>query len=241
VAATKAKNGGLAIRPHKLTAAASAAMAASAQAASNAQQQDEQHSDGQNQLGHGTPNSRPKKRLPSGKGKKSQGGDMPSQPDHIPPVPQIPDMHRGSSPGQGQGQHGTPTMMTLQPPYGIPSEHYGHGHPQHPHPHHPHHQQHQHQASPTQASFYPHSPGTAPPSDYGGYYGGHPGYLMHQQQGQGTPGQGQGTPGQGQGQGQQTPQSIGYGDSRQRMMMDGGRNLGMNYVGPGGHSGQDVQ
>lgn len=57
---------------------------------------------------------------------------------------------------------------------------------------------------------------------------------MHQQQ-QGTPGQGQTS-----GQGQQTPGSIGYGDSRQRMMMEGGRNLGMGYVGPG-HQGQDVQ
>jgi len=211
VAATKAKNGGLAIRPHKLTAAASAAMAASAQAASNAQAEDQHHSasDGQNNLGHGTPNSRPKKRLPSGKGKKPQMGD-------IPPVPTIPEIHRDSP-------HNTPTMMTLQSPYGIPQEHY----------HHPHHQ------SPGQ--FYqppPHSPGQG---DYGGYYGGHPGYMMHQQQtpqsqGQG-PLQGQGGMQQGQMQGGQGGQGTPiYGDSRGRMMMEGGRNLGMGYVGPGGQT-----
>jgi hypothetical protein len=210
VAATKAKNGGLAIRPHKLTAAASAAMAASAQAASNAQAEEHHHSE-MNQLGLGTPGSRPKKRLPSGKGKKAQSGEMQSQPDHIPPVPQIPDMHRGQSP-----QHNTPTMMALQSPYGhLPAEHYGHG---------------QHNASPTSANFYSHSPGQhhqAPPQgggDYGGYYGGHPhaGYMMHQQQQQQ----------------QQHQQGMQYEDTRQRMMMEGGRNLGMGYVPPGGHNGQ---
>jgi len=223
VAATKAKNGGLAIRPHKLTAAASAAMAASAQAASNAQAEDQHHSnsasDGQNNLGHGTPNSRPKKRLPSGKGKKPQMGE------NIPPVPQIPDMHRGNSP------HNTPTMMSLQSPYGLP----------HHDPHH--HQQQQQYQSPGQ--FYqpppqhPHSPGQGQghghgqgQGDYGGYYGGH--YMMHQQTPQGGP---QGQPPQGQMQGGQGGQGAPiYGDSRGRMMMEGGRNLGMGYVGPGGQN-----
>jgi hypothetical protein len=146
-------------------------------------------------------------------------GEIPSQPDQIPPVPQLPDMHhRGGSPNTH-----TPTMMTLQSPYGhVPPEHY---------------QQQQHMASPTQASFYhphPHtqSPGGHPQQqqagqgDYGGYYGAHPGYLMHQQQ-------------QQQHQGQQQQQQM-YGDSRQRMMLEGGRNLGMGYVGPGGHGQGDV-
>ncbi|RSH90748.1 transcription factor of the MADS box [Saitozyma podzolica] len=114
VPATKAKNGGLAIRPHKLTAAASAAMAASAQAAhaqSGAAPVDP-HGHGQSDInaqqaeaaaavGQGTPvSARPKKRLPSGKRKGGAAAqpDVPSQPEVIPPVPSIPDMHRQASP-----------------------------------------------------------------------------------------------------------------------------------------------
>jgi hypothetical protein len=57
--------------------------------------------------------------------------------------------------------------------------------------------------------------------------------MMHQQAPQGGPQGQQGPPGsQGPMPGQQgTPI---YGDSRGRMMMEGGRNLGMGYVGPGG-------
>lgn len=192
-------------------------MAASAQAASNAHAEEHQASgsntqqaDAAAQIGHGTPASRPKKRLPSGKGKKAQSGsEMPQQPDQIPPVPQIPDMHRAGSPNTH-----TPTMMSLQSPYGhVPPEHYGHQ---------------GHLASPTSAGFYhtasPGGPGSGhhapPPGDYGGYYGSHPGYMMHQQH-QGQP-------------------QMQYGDSRQRMMMEGGRNLGMGYVGPGGHNEGNV-
>ena len=178
VPATKAKNGGLAIRPHKLTPSASAALAASAQAASMAQAASEDHSQAQADatagVGQGTPGSaRPKKRLPSGKGKKAAAaaaaeigsGDM------IPPVPQLPDMHRQASP------HGTtPNMIqqTLASPlsagYHIPPE-YAH-----------------HQASPTTASFGYTGP-PPPGQEYGqqaGYYAPPPqpgqGYLNVQQQ-----------------------------------------------------------
>ncbi|WVW85128.1 hypothetical protein I302_107165 [Kwoniella bestiolae CBS 10118] len=126
VAPTKAKNGGLAIRPHKLTAAASAAMAASAQAASdehasNSQSQGQPQPQGQAQahaqaqidaaasIGQGTPAAaRPKKRLPSKKRQASTNQQQPVLPElDIPPVPQIPDIHRQASPNtQGHPSSG---------------------------------------------------------------------------------------------------------------------------------------
>ncbi|WWD18834.1 hypothetical protein CI109_103289 [Kwoniella shandongensis] len=113
VPATKSKNGGLAIRPHKLTAAASAAMAASAQAASEEQQSAaaaaSAHQHQQNQVdaaasvGQGTPvSARPKKRMPSGKKRQtstSAGSQIQGPPElEIPPVPSIPEIHRQASP-----------------------------------------------------------------------------------------------------------------------------------------------
>ncbi|WVQ65516.1 uncharacterized protein L199_003693 [Kwoniella botswanensis] len=123
VAPTKAKNGGLAIRPHKLTAAASAAMAASAQAASDehashnqaqpqgqAQTHAQAQADAAASIGQGTPvSARPKKRLPSKKRQASSSqSQQPVLPElDIPPVPQIPDIHRQASPNtQGHPSSG---------------------------------------------------------------------------------------------------------------------------------------
>ncbi|WVR06685.1 hypothetical protein IAU60_003717 [Kwoniella sp. DSM 27419] len=131
VAPTKAKNGGLAIRPHKLTAAASAAMAASAQAASDeqannaaAQAAAQAASQGgaahaQNQvdavaaIGQGTPSGgRPKKRLPSKKRQASAAAQQPPPELDIPPVPSIPDIHRQASP---HNPHPSSGGLTIDP------------------------------------------------------------------------------------------------------------------------------
>lgn len=123
----KTKNGNLAIRPHKLTAAASAALAASA---GGAEEGTDSQADGQAALGVTTPN-RPKKRLPSGKQKKG-GASATSPSDDIPPVPSLHDMHRATSPGLG---------MSLASPistnYTYPAAHhdYAHAHAHHGHPH----------------------------------------------------------------------------------------------------------
>ena len=161
VAPTKAKNGGLAIRPHKLTASATAALAASAQAAQA--QHDDPNIDPA-AIAQSTPiTARPKKRLPSGRGKKAMQAAMAEndqQNEMIPPVPQMPDLHRQSSPHpQSMLQ---PLASPLSGGYHIPPE-YAH-----------------HQASPTSASF-GYSPG-GPAGDYAGqgFYaspGGHPSYM----------------------------------------------------------------
>lgn len=146
---TKAKNGGLAIRPHKLTAAASAALA---QQAGGADESNGAATDSQASLGVGTPN-RPKKRLPSGKHKK--GSESLASPtginDDLPPVPPIPDMHRQSSPHLGmalaspistnytypahhydQNGHAHHGGGTGQPGFYPPDYAYGYGHGHHP-------------------------------------------------------------------------------------------------------------
>lgn len=169
VHATKAKNGGLAIRPHKLTASASAALAASAQAASQNQARDEDHAPSSQQadaaaaVGQGTPvSARPKKRMPSGKGKKAAAvaaaeaaaANQNNGAELIPPVPSIPDIHRQSSPHQPPN-----TMMPgqLASPmsggYHIPPEYH-------------------HHASPTAPTF---GYGGGPGDYHQGYYGSSPG------------------------------------------------------------------
>ena len=183
VPATKAKNGGLAIRPHKLTASASAALAASAQAASANQNGHDDHAQAQTDaaaaIGQGTPSAaRPKKRMPSGKGKKAQAAaaaeaaaasNGPSSNDQlVPPVPSIPDMHRQSSP---HSAHMVPPSLAspMSGGYHIPPEY-----------HH----------SPTNATFgYATHPASTPGEYNQGYYapppgqghphhhGQHPGYL----------------------------------------------------------------
>jgi hypothetical protein len=152
-------------------------MAASAHAAAQAGPSDN-HAQAQAEaaasVGHGTPVSqRPKKRLPSAKGKKatsSSASDMPSQSDVIPPVPQIPDMHRQASPHPGM-------MGNLASPMSAGYHHIP-----------PEYQHHQHQPSPTNPNFgYPPQQGQS--GDYGSqqYYGPgpqgpHGGYLSLQQQ-----------------------------------------------------------
>lgn len=143
-----------------------------------------QQSDAAAAVGQGTPTSaRPKKRLPSGKGKKAQAtaigtGEIGSSELVPPPVPTIPDMHRQSSPA-----HMMPQQQQLTSPmsagYHIPTEY--------------HHQHHQHQPSPTQRTF-GYTGGQPGAQEYqGGYYGGppaghpghtaqHPTYLNVQQQ-----------------------------------------------------------
>lgn len=165
VPATKAKNGGLAIRPHKLTASASAALAASAQAASmnqNGGGNDHDHAQhAQNQadaaaaIGQGTPvQARPKKRMPSGKGKKAQTAASEMQnggsSELIPPVPSIPDIHRQQQNSPHSASIMPPTLASpLSGGYHIPSEYH----------HHP---------SPTAPSF---GYAGGPPGDYQqGYY-----------------------------------------------------------------------
>lgn len=195
-----AKNGGLSIRPHKLTAAASAAMAASAQQAAAAihhpdllSPMDHQQS-AADLVGQGTPmGSRPKKRLPSGKGRKATGSgnnsssDMPGQSSDVPPVPSIPDMHRQPSP-HSMG-------MTLQSPMSVSASYPGYT-PHHPGEYHPsmhqshHHHQSQHHLgggggggggpSPTQQSF------TYPPGEYSYYPPPQQGQQQQQQQGGGN-------------------------------------------------------
>ncbi|WWC88270.1 uncharacterized protein L201_003177 [Kwoniella dendrophila CBS 6074] len=226
VAPTKAKNGGLAIRPHKLTAAASAAMAASAQAAS-----DEHASHTQNQgqnapqppnqaqqahaqaqvdaaasIGQGTPvAARPKKRMPSKKRQASAAGanQPPPLPElDIPPVPQIPDIHRQASPlGQHPSSGGLvdPSLHSpLSAGFHIPPEYQNQGqgglspnpHHQPPPQHHQQHQQQQQQHQPPQQYYQP-PPGPdgypyyAPPPPHQQHPGhpGHPGYMnMHHHQ-----------------------------------------------------------
>ncbi|WWC71151.1 uncharacterized protein I206_105104 [Kwoniella pini CBS 10737] len=150
VAPTKAKNGGLAIRPHKLTAAASAAMAASAQAASDehasthpsqsqaqAQSQAQQahaqaQADAAASIGQGTPvAARPKKRMPSKKRQASAAHQQPVLPElDIPPVPQIPDIHRQPSPHNPHPSSGGLIDPNLHSPlsagFHVPPE-YGQG------------------------------------------------------------------------------------------------------------------
>ncbi|OCF35080.1 hypothetical protein I316_03120 [Kwoniella heveanensis BCC8398] len=203
VSATKAKNGGLAIRPHKLTAAASAAMAASAQAASEEQasnaaaqaaNQAQAHANAQAEaaasVGQGTPvAARPKKRLPSSK--KRQASNAAAQPPpelDIPPVPTIPDIHRQASPHNPHPSSGGLTIdPSLHSPmsagFQIPPEYQQH-HP-HAHQHHqpPPNQQHQQQ----QQQHYAYPPPTGP-EGYG-YYApppphghGHQYMTLHHQQ-----------------------------------------------------------
>lgn len=142
-------------------------------------------------IGQGTPvGSRPKKRLPSGKGRKAPGSgnnsssDIPGQPSDVPPVPSIPDMHRQPSP-HGMG-------MTLQSPMSVSSAYPGYT-PHHPGEYHPsihQPQQHVHQQqhhlggggsggnggpSPTQQSF------AYPPGEYS-YYPPQQGQQQQQQQ-----------------------------------------------------------
>ncbi|WRT66757.1 uncharacterized protein IL334_003720 [Kwoniella shivajii] len=223
VAPTKAKNGGLAIRPHKLTAAASAAMAASAQAASDehashggqqsqqsinqaqaqAQAQAQQaqahaqaQADAAASIGQGTPAaSRPKKRMPSKKRQASSAAaaassQQPVLPElDIPPVPQIPDIHRQQSPHTQHPSSGGLIDPSLHSPlsagFHIPPEYQQGGQQQHPgglspNPHHAQHQQHHHQQQQHQQQqqhYYP------PPPDGYPYYApppqhqGHPGYM----------------------------------------------------------------
>ncbi|KAK8864141.1 pheromone receptor transcription factor [Kwoniella newhampshirensis] len=140
VPATKSKNGGLAIRPHKLTAAASAAMAASAQAASeeqqsaaaaSAHQHQQNQADAASAIGQGTPvSARPKKRMPSGK-KRQASASASSQPQappelDIPPVPSIPDIHRQASPHNAHPSSGGLIDPSLHSPmsagFHIPPE-----------------------------------------------------------------------------------------------------------------------
>lgn len=167
VPTTKAKNGGLAIRPHKLTATASAALAASAQAASANQVSNDdqppptpQQADAAAAIGHGTPvAARPKKRMPSGKGKKAiaaAAAEAAAANGHelLPPVPTIPDMHRQSSPLQPPntlmpGQLNSP----MSGGYHIPPEYH-------------------HHTSPTAPTF---GYGGNPGDYHQGYYGSSPG------------------------------------------------------------------
>lgn len=155
---TKSKNGGLAIRPHKLTAEASKAMIVTAaqvagatadEAQAHAQLHAQQQSKVAAAIGNGTPVSqRPKKRMPSRKRTASQPTPTQSEPlpEIIPPVPPIPDMHRQHSPST----HMIP-QNTMQSPingaYHIPQEY-------------PHHAAHHNVPSPTYA--YPPTPTSAP-------------------------------------------------------------------------------
>jgi hypothetical protein len=172
--------------------------------ASQNTENDDHHVNGQQAdaaaaVGQGTPvSARPKKRLPSGKGKKAAAAaaaEAAKQEELVPPVPSIPDMHRQSSPmGPGPG-----TMMPghLTSPisggYHIPPEYH-------------------HQPSPTNPNFG--YSGDYPPQ---GYYGapnvqGHP-HQQHYGGHLGVP--------------QQGPH-MGYQDGRERMMMDSqGRSIGM--------------
>ncbi|WWC63039.1 uncharacterized protein I303_105638 [Kwoniella dejecticola CBS 10117] len=158
VAPTKAKNGGLAIRPHKLTAAASAAMAASAQAVSDehasnhpqsaASQSQAQQAHAQAQadaaasIGQGTPvAARPKKRLPSKKRQASAAQQQPVLPElDIPPVPQIPDIHRQASPHNPHPSSGGMIDPNLHSPlsagFHVPPEYQGGQGGLSPNPHH---------------------------------------------------------------------------------------------------------
>ncbi|KAL7420456.1 transcription factor of the MADS box [Cryptotrichosporon argae] len=173
VPSTKAKNGGLAIRPHKLTAAATAALAhssaqaagqdeaAAAQAAAHARAQAEAAQIGQGQPGSSAA-SRPKKRLPSSAKKRSasSANGPPADPaaaagasgELVPPVPPMPDMHRQPSPST---QHLLPP--NLQSPLHQPYMHDYHGLP-----------------SPT---YYPQPGEFVPPGTYGHYQGGQ--YVVH--------------------------------------------------------------
>lgn len=169
------KNGGLSIRPHKLSAEASKAMlATAAQVAGATPDEAAAHAEAQTRsmaaIGNGTPVAqRPKKRLPSKKRSASQPNlstDIPTAPDVIPPVPPIPDMHRQSSPTTHMGmphpqQHPNPLQSPLSGAYhmGMPSP-----------------------------NAYPYPPPTpSGPSDYATaplQYGypqqtGHPGFLVH--------------------------------------------------------------
>ncbi len=128
------KNGGLSIRPHKLTAEASKQMLATAAQVAGATPDEAQarahHAAAQvhaaQSLGNGTPVSqRPKKRLPSRK-RSAQHGDIPQQPEVIPPVPPIPDMHRQSPSSQHMVSHGQPQPNPMHSPlsggYHMPHE-----------------------------------------------------------------------------------------------------------------------
>lgn len=226
VPATKGKGGGLAIRPHKLTAAATAAMAASAaqqsmgsHQAEHAQQQTELHQ----QIGQGTP-GRPKKRMPSGKLKKGQQLEMGlGGPDTLPPppVPQIPDMHRNAN---------SPHMMNaLQSPLSA-----GHYIP-------PEYQQHQQQQQHPVQHQQPGPPYYQQPGDYNpAYYGPGPNAGGPQGNGHVHPQATQGQPQQQQQQQQPPPpqgysynisqEQLAYQRSQQehaRLMMDPRRNMGM--------------
>lgn len=118
------KNGGLSIRPHKLSAEASKKMLATAAQVAGATPDEAQaranHAAAQAQaaqaLGNGAPVSqRPKKRLPSRK-RSAQHGDLLQQPEIIPPVPPIPDMHRQSPSSQHLMSHGQPQPNPMHSP-----------------------------------------------------------------------------------------------------------------------------
>ncbi|TXT09315.1 uncharacterized protein COLE_03249 [Cutaneotrichosporon oleaginosum] len=180
------KNGGLSIRPHKLSAEASKKMLATAAQVAGATPDEAQaranHAAAQAQavqsLGNGTPVSqRPKKRLPSRK-RSSQHPDMPQQPEVIPPVPPIPDIHRQSPSSQHMMSHGQPQPNPMHSPlsggYHMPPD-YAQAH--HPPP-----------GMPSPTYGYP-TTSSGPPMEYGaaptqmayGYHPapGHQGFIPH--------------------------------------------------------------
>ncbi|WVQ73554.1 hypothetical protein IAR50_003132 [Cryptococcus sp. DSM 104548] len=180
VPATKAKNGGLAIRPHKLTPQATAAMAASAHAASghpgdtslptpHSQSQSQSHAQQQIDavsalgVGQGSPSARPKKRMPSKRRTASTAGDAKPDlplPSEMPPVPPIPDIHRPAS------QQSTPQPRMIPNPiqqsplttsqFHLPSDYH---HPSAPPPTAP---THYYQPAPEGTYYYASSPAPAP-------------------------------------------------------------------------------
>jgi hypothetical protein len=185
-------------------------MAASAQAA-NAQNaavdnevgggMNSQQADAAAAVGQGTPvSARPKKRLPSGKRKVGTGSapdpSIPTQPEVIPPVPPIPDLHRQASP-HGMMNH---LASPLSAGYHIPPEYQ-------------HHQAH-HQPSPTNPTFgYPQG------NEYGYYaaaVAANPGPMGGQYLG--MPGQAQGTHGTHQ-QHQQQQQQQQHQQQQQQQQM----------------------
>ncbi|KAL1408077.1 transcription factor of the MADS box [Vanrija albida] len=220
IAPTKGKNGGLSIRPHKLTAEASKAMlATAAQVAGATPDEAAAHATAQQEavaaIGNGTPvSSRPKKRLPSKKRTASQHSipDVQSAPELIPPVPPIPDMHRQHSPSTHllPHQHAPPPQPPpnpLQSPlsagYHMPQEYQHHAHPAHGVP------------SPTYA--YPPTPTGGDYAAVQGYYPhappGHQGFVVHPGMYQSVP------PPQQQQHGQQDRRMMPGGDAGMRMGM----------------------
>lgn len=137
---TKSKGGGLAIRPHKLTAEASKAMiATAAQVAGATPDEAQAHAQAQAKavaaIGNGTPvANRPKKRMPSRKRTASQHSQAdnttPQAPEIIPPVPPIPDIHRQHSPSTHMMPQGN-MQSPINGAYHMPPEYPHHPHSQH--------------------------------------------------------------------------------------------------------------